>query len=220
MREQTREWIERYKVIAIVRKMYGGLLRDTAGALREGGVRLIEVTFDQADPDCLAKTGEAIALLAEAFGDGILPGAGTVTTPEQADAAAKAGARYIISPDANPAVIARTRELGLVSLPGAMTPTEILAAHRAGADFVKLFPAASLGIPYARDILSPINHVRLIATGGVDAAILPEYLRLGFAGAGVGGRLCERKVAEEGNFAELARRARALMDVVEQSRGG
>lgn len=214
MKENTKKRIERCKVVAISRKVYGEPLRKLAAALNEGGIGLVEVTFDQADPDCVAKTGEAIAMLAECFGDALLPGAGTVTTVGQVEAAHRAGARYIISPDTNADVIARTLELGMVSMPGAMTPTEILAAHRAGADFVKLFPAASLGVPYAKDILSPINHVRLIATGGVDEHVLPDFLRLGFAGAGVGGRLTERKVIEEGNFPEFTRRARALMDVV------
>ncbi len=220
MRERIIERIIERKIIAIVRGLEPSACLAAARALHEGGIELIEVTFNQSKPQDFGRTAEAVQAIAKHFGGRVLAGAGTVTSPRLVEMAAEAGAGYIVSPDTNPRVIEKTRELGLVSLPGAMTPTEILTAHEAGADFVKLFPAASLGIPYARDILSPINHVRLIATGGVDAAILPEYLRLGFAGAGVGGRLCERKVAEEGNFAELARRARALMDVVEQSRGG
>ena len=82
-------------------------------------------------------------------------GAGTVTTPELVRLAFEAGAGYIISPDVNTRVIATTRELGMVSMPGAMTPTEILTAHEAGADFVKLFPAAMLGIPYLKAIRGP-----------------------------------------------------------------
>ncbi len=216
MREETKKWIEQYKVVSICRRLYGDQLLNLAKALNAGGVSLIEVTFDQADPDCIAKTGQAIAMLAEEFRGKLLPGAGTVTTPAQVDAAHKAGARYIISPNTDAAVIARTRELGLVSMPGAMTPSEILAAHNAGADFVKLFPAGYLGIPYIKDILGPISHVKLVATGGVSENTFPDYLKLGFAGAGVSGRLSEKKLIEEGDFAEFTRRAKAFMDIVAQ----
>ena len=141
-------------------------------------------------------------------------GAGTVLTREQVKAAADAGACYIISPNTDADVITYTKELGLVSIPGAMTPSEIMNAHNLGADIVKLFPSGYLGFRYIRDILAPISHVKLCATGGVSEENWGEYLSLGFAGAGISGRLCDKKCIESGDFAEITRRAKVFSDMV------
>lgn len=209
----TLKFIEENKVIAICRKVYAQQLLDLADALHAGGIKLMEVTFDQADPACISKTTFAIEHLRQRFGDDLAVGAGTVLTPEQVDAAAQAGARYIISPNVDSAVIARTKALGLVSIPGAMTPTEILTAYNLGADIVKLFPAGYLGFSYIKDILAPISHVPLCATGGVSEDTWAQYLNLHFAAAGVSGRLCDKKCIAEGNFAEITRRAAAFMSI-------
>lgn len=208
--------IETQKVIAICRKIYGSDLLTIADALLQGGIHLIEVTFDQKDADCLQKTSRAIAALKTRFPN-MQVGAGTVLTKEQVSAAADSGATFIISPNTSPNVIEFTKSRGLVSIPGAMTPSEILLAHDAGADFVKLFPAAALGIPYAKSILSPISHVRLIATGGIGVDNLEQFLAAGFAGAGVGGSLCDTKLIAAGKCGALTSLARALMDIVEKS---
>jgi 2-dehydro-3-deoxyphosphogluconate aldolase/(4S)-4-hydroxy-2-oxoglutarate aldolase len=218
MKESTMQAIEHLKVICICRRLYGTQLLELAKALNAGGIGLIEVTFDQADPECIAKTTGAISMLADEFEGKLLPGAGTVTTVEQVNAACEAGARYIISPNTDLDVIVRTKQLGLVSIPGATTPSEILAAHKAGADYVKLFPSGYLGFSYIKDILGPISHVKLMATGGVSEENLPEYLKLGFAGAGVSGRLSDKALIAEGNFAEFTRRAAVFMDIVGQYR--
>ena len=136
----------------------------------------------------------------------------------QVDAAFSAGAKYIISPNTNERVIRRTKELGMVSIPGAMTPTEILAAHDAGADLVKLFPATTLGFKYIKDIQAPISHVRLVATGGVNEENFGQYLDVGFAGAGISGRLTDKQLIAEGNWDELSRRAAAFAKIVEDHR--
>ena len=209
----TLEFIQENKVITICRKVYGEDLLRLAAALYEGGVKLIEVTFDQADPDCVEKTAEAIRSLCAAFGDRMMFGAGTVLTREQVKAAAEAGARYIISPNTDAAVILFTKELGLVSIPGAMTPSEIITALNLGADIVKLFPSGYLGFRYIKDILAPISHVKLCATGGVNEENWGEYLDLGFAGAGISGRLCDKKCIAAGDFAEITRRAKVFMDI-------
>lgn len=209
----TRDFITEHKVIVICRKVYGEDLGKLANALFRGGIRLIEVTFDQKDPDCLNKSCDALRLLAGLHGDAMLIGAGTVLNARQVDAACEAGAKYIVSPDFNPAVVKRTKELGLVSIPGAMTPTEILAAHDCGADFVKLFPATTLGFKYIKDILAPISHVKLVATGGVSEENFAQYLELGFAGAGISGRLTDKKLIESGEFDELTRRAEVFVRI-------
>ena len=201
------------KVIAIVRKVYGEDLVNLAAALCEGGVKFIECTFDQIDPDHLAKTAEAISALKKTFGDRMRIGAGTVLTPVQVDTAYNAGAEFMISPNVSASVIGRTKALGLISIPGAMTPTEILSAHELGADIVKLFPAATLGLKYIKDIMAPITHVKLLATGGVNEDNFGDFLALGMVGAGVSGRLTDRKLIAAGDWAELTRRASAFAAV-------
>lgn len=209
----TLDFITDNKVITICRRVYGTDLLHLADALYAGGVKMIEVTFDQADPDCIAKTCDSIRALCDRFGDNMMFGAGTVLTPEQVKAAADAGARYIISPNVDADVIAATKALGLVSIPGAMTPSEILTAHKLGADIVKLFPAGYLGFGYIKDILGPISHVKLCATGGVTEENWGTYLDYGFAGAGISGRLCDKKCIAAGDFAEVTRRAATFMDI-------
>ncbi len=208
--EKNLAFIKKNKVITICRKVYGDDLKRLADALGAGGVKLMEVTFDQGDPRCMERTAEAIRMLCEGYGGGILPGAGTVLSPKQVQIAKQAGAAYIISPNTNLRVISETLKAGMVSIPGAMTPSEILTAHGAGAHLVKLFPAGSLGMKYIKDMLAPINHVGLVATGGVTEENWPEYRKLGFAGAGVSSRLCDKKLIAEGNFAEITRRADAF----------
>lgn len=215
--ESTVDLVKRFKVIAIYRRVYGEDLLRAAQALCDGGVRLMEITFDQSDPDCIKKTAHAIRSLCDALGDKMLIGAGTVLSTEQALAARDAGAQYLISPNTDEKVIGMTKSLGLVSIPGAMTPTEILKAHDAGADFVKLFPAGYLGMRYVKDILAPINHVKLIATGGVNEENFGEYLAFGFAGAGVSGRLSQKDLIENGDFAELTRRAGDFRKIADEN---
>ncbi|NLU23545.1 MAG: bifunctional 4-hydroxy-2-oxoglutarate aldolase/2-dehydro-3-deoxy-phosphogluconate aldolase [Clostridiales bacterium] len=203
----TAAYIESHKVICICRKIYEKDLLALSHALYQGGIRLMEITFDQSDPACEARTAAAISLLNREFGGDIQVGAGTVLTPSQVETAHEAGAAYIISPNTDLAVIRRTKELGMGSIPGAMTPSEILTAHNAGADFVKLFPAAWLGFSYLKDIRAPISHVKLIATGGVTEENFGQFLELGVVGAGVSSRLVDKKLRDAGDYAQLTARA-------------
>ena len=209
----TLEFIQNNKVITICRKVYDRDLLNLAAALYEGGVKLIEVTFDQSDPDCIMKTSKCIRQLCDHFGDKMMFGAGTVLTKEQVKVAADAGARYIISPNVDPEVIQYTKGLGLVSIPGAMTPSEIIGAHNLGADIVKLFPAGYLGFGYIKDILGPISHVKFCATGGVTEDTWGKYLDLGFVSGGISGRLCDKECIAAGDFAEITRRAKIFMEI-------
>lgn len=111
------------------------------------------------------------------------------------------------------AAIQRTKQLGLVSIPGAMTPTEIIAAHNCGADLVKLFPAATLGVRYIKDILAPISHVKLLATAGITEENFKQFLELGLAGAGISGRLTDKKLIAEKDWTEFTRRAQVFVQI-------
>lgn len=214
MREDVIRRIQEHKVIAIVRGIKPEAGLQLAQALYDGGIRLIEVTFDQADTEKQLQTVCMIQTLCRHFGDRMAIGAGTVTSVELVEKAAAAGAQYIISPDACENVIHRTRELGMVSIPGALTPTEITMAHRWGADFVKLFPVGAIGAGYAKAVTAPLNHIKLLAVGGVNAGNIAQYLKAGCCGAGVGGNLVDKKLVEAGLFAQITQNAVQLIQAV------
>lgn len=216
MKKEVIEFIEANKIIAICRGIYGENLVKLVSAISDGGVNLVEVTFDQGDADCISKTSEAIRTLAATFKGKVKVGAGTVVTCEQVHAAKAAGAEYIIAPNTDKEIIKTANDLDLVTIPGAATATEILQAHHAGADFVKLFPAATLGLTYAKDILGPINNVRFIATAGVTPDNLGDFLGLGFAGAGISGYLANKKLISEGKFDVLTAHAKELVDIAKK----
>ena len=213
MKAKTIEFIEENKIIAICRGIYGESLVNLVTALYEGGIRLVEVTFDQGDKDCLTKTSEAIKLLTSRFDGKVKIGAGTVVTARQVHEAKNSGAEYIIAPNVNKEVIETANNLNMVTIPGAMTPTEILEAHFAGADFVKLFPAGTLGLNYAKDLLGPINNVKLIATAGVTPDNLEAFLKLGFSGAGISSYLTNKTLVNEGKFDILREHAKELVAI-------
>ena len=211
LRESVISRITSDKLIAIVRGIQN---RDhclkVAQALVAGGIGLIEVTFNQSAPDRFSDTTAAIAAMSEVFGDRVCMGAGTVLTPREVELAAEAGAKYIISPNTNAAVIKRTRDLGLVSIPGIVTPTELVNALEAGADFGKLFPAGTFGSGYVKALKAPLSHAKILAVGGVDANTIPEFLAASCEGFGIGGNLVKGTWIEAGQFDKITEVARDL----------
>lgn len=202
------------KLIAIVRGIEADKCLKVADALYEGGFRLIEITFDQKNPASWATTAEAISAIKAKYAGRMEVGAGTVVSPELVDIAANAGAEFMISPDTNPAVIRRTLELGLVSMPGALTPTEIMTAYNAGADFVKLFPISEMGVKYVKSVRAPISHVPMMAVGGVNEKNLKDYLDAGCCGAGIGGNLVNKQWIADGEFDKITAVAKAMVAIV------
>jgi len=196
------------KIIAIVRGLPETQAVPLAGALLAGGIGLIEVTFNQAAPESFQATARAISAIREACGDQMRVGAGTVMTPAQLRMAYDAGAEFIISPNVDAAVISETRTLDLVSLPGCMTPTECAAAHGYGADFIKIFPAGVLGPGYFKALLAPLSNLKFLAVGGVDCANIPDFLRAGALGFGVGGNLVNKDWVAAGRFDLITAAAR------------
>lgn len=216
MREHILKEIHRRKIITIVRGVYGEQAEKLAQALAEGGIGIMEVTFDSRNPAMHEKTLEAIHGIRHALGDAMVVGAGTVLSPELVEQAHQAGGQFIVSPDTNPLVIRRTVELGMVSLPGALTPSEVLMAHENGADFVKLFPAAQLGAEYVKAIRAPLNHIPLLAVGGVDESNVQAFLEAGCAGVGVGGNLVNKRWIENAEYGKIASLARQYCNLVAQ----
>lgn len=187
-----------HKIVAIVRGIPGSAADATASALVEGGIRMLEVTMN---------TTGALDMLAawrRRYGNQVRIGAGTVLDVEAAKQAVSAGAEFIISPNVDEAVMAYAIEQGIDVWPGAMTPTEIVRAWKAGAKAVKLFPMGTLGVGYLKEIRAPLNQIPLIATGGVTVDNVSTVLEAGASAVGVGGNLVNKKLIEAGDFKAIA----------------
>lgn len=217
MREQVIERIEKEKLIAIVRGVSADRCSKVANSLYAGGVRLMEITYNQSDSASWRQTAETIGALTEEFGDRMFFGAGTVTNVELVELTHAYGGKYIISPDTNVDVIKRTVELGMVSIPGAMTPTEVMTAHAAGADFVKLFPAGDLGVGYLKAIRAPISHVKLMAVGGVNESNAADFIKAGAVGLGISGMLAKKAWVDAGEFDKLTEAARTMVEIIKNA---
>ncbi len=214
MKSEIIRVIEKEKIITIVRGVEKEKLIPLAEAMYEGGIRLLEITYDAtgATPD--AQTAENIAMLAKHFEGRMYIGAGTVLTEEQVELTYKAGGKFIISPDAYETVIRKTCALGMVSMPGALTPSEVQAAHRCGADFVKLFPVTSLGTAYVKAIKAPLSHIRFLAVGGVDTDNMAEYLKAGVSGFGLGSNIVDKKLVASGEYEKITALAKTYTSLL------
>ena len=206
--------VEENKIIAIVRGVDKEDLLPLAEALYEGGIRLLEITYSADGRVSDTEIASRIKLLADTFEGRMLIGAGTVLTEAQVELTANAGGKFIISPDTNTEVIGKTKELGLVSMPGALTPSEITAAARAGADFVKLFPVTSFGPEYIKAISAPLSHIKLLAVGGVNLDNIKEFLKAGVCGFGLGSNIIDKKLIAEGNFGGITELARKYVEEI------
>lgn len=214
MKEQIKKAIIKNKLIAIIRGVEADTCVNIAQALYDGGFRLMEITYDQKHPESWMATADTISSVVKAFSGRMYIGAGTVTCEELVELTAKAGGSFVISPDVNEAVIRRTGELGMVSIPGALTPTEAMTAHRAGADFVKLFPAGEMGTGYLKAMKAPLSHIDMLAVGGIDENNVAAYLAAGAVGAGIGGNLVNRQWVAAGEYDKITKKARALVAAV------
>ncbi|NBD27303.1 bifunctional 4-hydroxy-2-oxoglutarate aldolase/2-dehydro-3-deoxy-phosphogluconate aldolase [Paenibacillus glycinis] len=193
------------KIIAIIRGISAESGDRTAQALADGGIVFLEVTLN---------TDGALGMISrfrEQHAGRMRIGAGTVLDLGQAKEAVAAGAEYIISPNLDEEVLAYGLEHGVDVWPGTMTPTEIVRAFKAGATAVKVFPLGSLGINYLKEIRAPLNHIPMIATGGVNLQNVRSVLDAGAAGVGLGGNLVDKQLVKEGRFEELTKLAQAFV---------
>lgn len=195
-------------IIAIIRAQRSDQLIAAADAIRQGGVRVVEVTMTT--PGALAVITQA----ATQFGDEILFGAGTVLDAESARIAILAGAGFIVSPTIDLASIALCNRYGVPIIPGGYTPTELLSAQQAGADMIKFFPADIGGAKLVKALLAPLPHLELVPTGGIDLNNAPEFIRAGAAALGVGNSLISQSLLDAGDMSELTRRAAAFIEAV------
>lgn len=194
------------KIIVAVRNSSLEQAKHTLDALIEGGIRFVEFAFNQ-QADDLSPILEAIEHAAQI--GSIHVGAGTVLTTDQVDLAYNAGAEYIISPTAQQEVIAQTKNRELLSIPGALTPTEIINAQHWGADLIKLFPAAQMGDGYIRALRTPLNHVPIMVMGGIHLDNMKKYFRAGASAFGIGSDIVNKDYLEQGNYAKITQLAQS-----------
>lgn len=200
------------RIIAIIRGFAPDVCLKLSEAYARGGIKLIEVTFNQKSPETWKDTAAAIRAIKERFSGSVRVGAGTVLTEEQLDMCEQAGGEYMITPNVNPALIRECVRRGLVAMPGALTPSEAVDAWEAGAGFVKIFPAGSLGPAYVKAVRAPLSHIPFLAVGGISPANVADFMRAGCVGAGVGGNLTNKEWIAAGEWSRIEDVARQLIE--------
>ena len=200
-------------IIPVVRATTADEAMRAIDAIREGGISVLEITMT------VPGAVKVIEDVAKRYGNDALVGAGTVLDPETASACISNGAQFIVSPALNLETIARCRELDVAIMPGALTPTEVVQAWNAGADFVKVFPAGAVGgASYLKSLKAPLPHIELVPTGGVSLKTAADFIRAGAAALGVGADLVDIKAIREGQSALITERAKQFIEIVREAR--
>ena len=208
------EYVKERKIVAIVRGLSPEYLIRLGHAFEEGGIGLMEVTYNQSAPETWKDTANGIEAVEKEFGDRLLVGAGTVITLEQVSMTYNAGGHYLVTPTTQPEIIRAGKALGLGLYPGAFTPSEILAAYDAGADAVKVFPASCLGPGYIKAIRAPLSHIPLMAVGGVNEKNAADFIKAGCVGLGVGGNLVNKEWIRNGEWEKITALAKEFKKTV------
>jgi 2-dehydro-3-deoxyphosphogluconate aldolase/(4S)-4-hydroxy-2-oxoglutarate aldolase len=213
MSETTAQIIERVGLIPVLRARNAVQAHAVVKAMLAGGVTVVEVTMTVPGAVDLLKE------LRNEYGTKCLLGAGTVTTAKQAEATIEAGAEFVVSPSFHPEVVAVTKARKKLSIPGALTPTEVITASEAGADYVKIFPCSAVGgASYLKSLLAPFPHLKLIPTGGVTLGTAESFLRAGARALGVGSDLVNLASIDAGTPETITETARAYLQVLAKFR--
>jgi len=212
-KEKNLRLISESGIIAIIRAESSAQLFQVASALREGGIKIVEVTMTT--PDAL----EVIKEISGRFKEEILIGVGTVLDPETARSAILAGAEFIVSPTLNKEVITLAHRYSKVVIPGAFTPTEVLTAWEVGADLVKVFPAGISGPSYIKSLRGPLPQIPLVPTGGVDLDNVASFIQAGAFAVAAGSSLVKKEFLKERNFKELTKLSKKFREAVEKAKG-
>lgn len=207
-REKVLNEVLEKKAVAVVRLDSDKNVSGMAQALAQGGISLLEITLTT--PNALG----IISQLKSEFGDEVTVGAGSVLNREDAEKAIKAGAEYVVSPVFLEEIINEAHKNDVPAMVGAFTPTEILLAHRAGADIVKVFPADTLGQAFFKGVLAPMPFLKLMPTGGVNLDNGGEWLKAGACAVGVGSALINKIAIENGEFGLIADNARRVVNAL------
>ena len=199
-------------IIAVVRAQSSEQILPLSEALLAGGVRAIEITTST--PGVIEAIGEA----SQALGERALIGVGTVLDVETCHAACEAGAEFVVSPFTKPELVAAAHKHDRPIMLGAYTPTEAQAAHEAGSDFVKLFPADGLGPRFIKNLRAPLPYLRIVPTGGVTVENATEFLNSGSVALGIGSALVSKDILTNADWPELTRRAEQFVTVAKSAR--
>lgn len=199
-------------VVAVIRNIPKEKMMKVAESLIEGGVHALEVTVDGDDPLTMIEN------LTTEFQDRAIIGAGTVLDEVSAERAIGSGAQFIVSPILKKEVIQATRRHGKISIPGVMTPTEMVEAIAWGADIVKFFPASVGGLEFIKNVKGPLPHIPIIPTGGVDVHNAADFIKAGVIAIGAGGNLVDRKAVLEGDYSKLTAMAKEYVSTVKTAR--
>ena len=212
-KEQVAKRIIEIGIVPVVRATSAEKAMLAAEAVCRGGIPIVEVTMT------VPRAIEAISYLAKKLGDDVLIGAGTVLDAETAERCVSAGAEFIVSPSLHCEVISKAKELGKVSIPGALTPTEVVTAWNAGADYVKVFPCSAVGGPgYLKALKAPLPHILLIPTGGVTLETASQYLKCGAVALGVGSDLVNASALAQGKPEIITDTAKKYLEIIRQER--
>lgn len=213
MKSQTIERMLHPGVVAVIRADGSEQLMNVAHALLAGGVTAMEITMTT--PNAL----QVIADVKREMGERVLMGVGTVLDAQTARMALLAGAQFVVTPVMRPEIIAVCNRYSVPIVCGAYTPTEALAAHEAGADFIKIFPADGLGPDYIKAIRAPLPQLQIIPTGGVDVHTAGDFIRAGCVAVAAGGSLVSKSVLASRDWDALGETARAFVRAVAEARG-
>ena len=201
-------------LIPVVRATSADEAMRAIDAIREGGVSVLEITMTV--PGAVG----VIEQLTKKYGSEVLVGAGTVLDAETARTCMLSGARFIVSPALNLETIECCRRYGIAVMPGALTPTEVVQAWTAGADFVKVFPAGALGgASYLKALKAPLPHIELVPTGGVSLKTAADFIKAGASALGVGADLVDLKAIRDGQASVITERAKQFVQIVREARG-
>jgi 2-dehydro-3-deoxyphosphogluconate aldolase/(4S)-4-hydroxy-2-oxoglutarate aldolase len=201
-------------VVPVVRTSSAESAVKAIEAVYRGGIRAAEITMTV--PGAI----KALEKLADTFGDKLVLGAGTVLDPETARMCMLAGAQFFVTPALNLKTIEMAKRYSKIIMPGALTPTEIVTAWEAGADFVKVFPCGALGgAKYIKSLKAPLPHIEMVPTGGVSLETTADFLRAGAAAVAVGAELIDAKTISEGRYEVFEERARQFLAEVAKARG-
>lgn len=202
------DFIRENKFIAIFRHIPKEYAKEAARAIYEGGVRIFEITFNPSSETTIEDTKEIIRTVKETLGDSVSVGAGTVLNLEFAKAAHEAGAEFLVSPCTKSEVIRYAKENGMLSIPGAYTPTEIVNAYDMGADIVKVFPVLPDEVKYLKNVMSPLSHIPFIPTGGINPDTVAEFMAAGAVAVAAGATVVTKELVTAGDFATITENAR------------
>ncbi|MBT2689129.1 bifunctional 4-hydroxy-2-oxoglutarate aldolase/2-dehydro-3-deoxy-phosphogluconate aldolase [Bacillus sp. ISL-47] len=197
------EELKKRKIVAVIRGARPDQILPIAHALQAGGVSTFEITVET------PKVCTLIEKVKEEFGNEVIVGAGTVLDPETARAVIMSGAEFIFSPTVNAETIKMAKRYGVLSIPGALTPTEILTAYENGGDLIKVFPADVMGVSYFKSLQGPLPHIPLMPTGGIGVENIQDYLNAGAVAAGVGSSLVNaKKLHSDEDYLALTEKAK------------